>query len=176
PGKAIPACPRPLIISRLGPERPAHLAESHRLAGEPFAQSAPRLVVFPMFRLRDRLAIELEEKIGMPGLQKIWCQILMASRAGRRAHVKTAEIAHAGADPGVVSPILAGMASQPSARRAVAAFAGDAFIRMRGRREAMLRHGLKRSMANRATRARGRRGGTAGRSGDFQVLRDPVRS
>lgn len=78
----------------------------------------------------------------------------MASDAGVCAHVETAEIAHPGADAHVVGPIGASVPAQPASRRAVAAFAGNAFVGMNGAGEPAGRHGLEGRMADRATRAR----------------------
>ena len=106
-----------------------------------------------MFRLADRLTVELEKKIRMSGFQDLGCQHLMAGRACGRTDVETAKIAHAGPDAGIVSPIFTSVASQPAAGGSVAALAGNPFIRVRGRGESSRRYRLKRRMADGAAGA-----------------------
>ena len=66
---------------------PARLAQRHRLADQPGARAAA-FGIAPMFWLGDRLAIDLEEQIGMAGGGDIRIEILMTGDTGIGADVK----------------------------------------------------------------------------------------
>ena len=85
---------------------------------------------------------------------------MVTGRAGRRADIKTAKVAHSGADAGIVGPILPSVTAEPIAGRAVTSFAGNAFVRVRFGSEPAWPDGLKRRMANCAARAVFRGAGT----------------
>ena len=78
----------------------------------------------------------------------------MAGDAGIGAHVEVAQIAHAGGHPRVVIPVGARVSAQPASGGAMAAFAGNAFVRMRGSGEPAGRDGLEGRMTRGAARAR----------------------
>src|SRR2546423_5069407 len=86
----------------------------------------------------------------MTRFQERRLEILMTGRARGRAHINTAQVAHPGPDACVVAPLLSCVSAQPSARRAVAGLAGNAFVRMRFRAKPARRDRLERRMANRA--------------------------
>src|SRR5437762_6162830 len=89
----------------------------------------------------------------MAGFQERRFQNLMTGGARGGAHIKIAQIAHPGADSGIVGPVFSGVSAQPTAGRAVTVLARDAFVRMRFRPEATPRDRLQRRMTNGATRA-----------------------
>ncbi len=124
PGEAVPLRERLLVAGRLTRQFPTGLAQGDRLPHEPCADAAAFRIA-PMFRLGERLRVQLEDHIGMPGSDEVGVDILMAGDAGIRAHVKAFQVAHAGADAGGVSPIGTRMAAEPGARGTVAAFAGN---------------------------------------------------
>ncbi|CAN5570397.1 hypothetical protein BH20VER1_BH20VER1_18860 [soil metagenome] len=64
-----------------------------------------------MFRLRDRLAVELEDERGMTGGGDIRVEILVAGDAGIRAHVETLQVTHTCTDANGVGPVRPGVAA-----------------------------------------------------------------
>lgn len=154
PGQSIPAGHGQRVILGIVYERPTHFAQGHGLPGDPLAQSTPRFLVNPMLRLSDGLAVQLEKQIGMTSLQNLRGKVLVTSDAGVGAHINVAQIAHAGSHPRVVAPVRSRMPAQPAPSSAMAAFAGNAFVRVRRPREPAGRDRLKRGMAGGAACAR----------------------
>src|SRR5258708_39494818 len=107
-----------------------------------------------MLRFVDRLTVELEDKLGMAGLQNVGVNILVTRDAGVGANIEISQITHASADSSRISPIGASMSAQPRFGRAMTIVAGNAFVRTRSRRESVGGHRLKRRMTNGAPGAR----------------------
>ena len=109
-----------------------------------------------MLRLVDRLSVELKGELGMASLEDVGIKVLVACDARICAHIKTSQIADSGCNPRSVSPIFSGVPAQPPLCCAVTTFAGNAFIRVRGRREPRRRDRLDRlkwGMTDRAAAA-----------------------
>ena len=130
---------RILLIEQLGSlirrrldESPGYFAERDRLACQPVARANRRIVVAPMFWFVDRLTVEFEDELWMPGFQNVSVDILMAGDASVGAHIKISQVMHPGADACCIGPIGPGMATQPRFGRAVTTFARHAFIGTRG--------------------------------------------
>ena len=124
------------------------------MANQPFANTAPSIVVTPVLWFVDRLAIELEDEFRVARFQNVSVDILMAGDASVRAHIKISQIVHAGGRAHRVGPIGASMAAEPRFGRAVTTFAGNAFVRARGGCQASLSNRLKRRMTNGAAGVR----------------------
>lgn len=169
PRQSIPARDGECVVLRFARERRAHLTQGDRLAGEPFAQTAPRFLIVPVFGLGDRLAVEFEKQIRMARLQQVGRKILVAGDAGVGADVKVAEIAHAGGDASIVGPVETRVSAQPATGGAMAGLTRNSFVRMCGLLEPAGRDGLERRMTDRATSARLRRR-------DTKAFRDPFRA
>ena len=80
----------------------------------------------------------------MAGFDDVGINILVTCHAGVRADIKTAEIAHARGDAHGVSPVFPSVTSQPRFGSVMTTFAGNAFVRVRGRGQACRANGLER--------------------------------
>ena len=111
---------------------PTLFTQGDRLPDKPTPRSDCRIIFLPMFRFVNRLAVELEDELGMARFQNIGIDILMACHTRVRAHIKISKIVHAGADARCVCPIGPGVSAQPRLGGAMTIFTGDAFVRARG--------------------------------------------
>lgn len=138
--------------------RPNYFPKRDRLADKPTAWPNCRIVLAPMFRFIDGLAVEFENELRMTGFQNVGIDILVTGDASVGTDIKISEIVHARADTGRVSPIGASMSAQPRFGRAVTIFARHAFVRTRARGQSICGHGLKWRVTNCAACARLRLG------------------
>jgi len=80
-----------------------------------------------MPRLRDGLTVQFEDQFRMAGQLEVGVHILMTSHTGVGANIEASQIAHAGVDTVLMTPIRARVRAQPMLPRAVTALTGDAF-------------------------------------------------
>src|SRR5947209_8459383 len=134
------------------------LPQRNGLSDQPTARSNGGVFFFPMLRLVNGLAVELEDELGMARFENVRLDHLMTGDARVRARIKAAQIVHPSADSCRVRPIGSGMTAQPWFGCAVTIFAGNAFLGPHARAQSRGGKGLKWRMTHRAARARLRLG------------------
>ena len=143
---------RSLFISEL----PAHLTQCHGLPDQPRLRAVAIFLRAPMFRLGDALAVEFKNQFGMPGLENVRVNILVARDTSVGADVKILQIAHSRRRAVGARVIVPRVRAQPIFRRAVAAFARNAFADFEIFAAQIFRHFVQRRVADGAARVGGR--------------------
>src|ERR1043166_9626656 len=106
-----------------------------------------------MFRLRHRLAVELEFELGVTGREKIRINILVEGITSVCPRIKISQIARTGTDAGGISPIRPRVTAQPRTGGTMATFAGNTFVRVSRRLQLCGCNGLEWGVTNRAPAA-----------------------
>ena len=109
-----------------------------------------------MFRLGHALAVQFKNQFRMTGLEQRLRNDLMARHAVVGADVKIFQVAHSGGGAVGARPVGARVRAQPFLRRAVAAFAGDAFADLEIFTAQIFRDFMQRCVAGGAARIRRR--------------------